>query len=138
MPRICRRLGENMDSKDFLGQIFQINKRIALIETELEVIEKIRKKYPNQNINNTLKSDLENILKLSLDDLINYKTKMFILIKSIPDMTVRCVMEYRYITGLKFDDIAERLFYSKRQVLRYYSQGHEYITKLLEKTEITI
>lgn len=134
VPNLLR--GDRMDSKEFLGQTFEINKRINLIEKELQALNEIRKKYPNQIINSEIKTDLEHILKLSLDDLIKYKTKIYTLIKTVPDATVQCVLEYRYITEMKFDDIADRLFYSRRQVMRYYNQGLDYITKILEQANV--
>ena len=125
-----------MDSKEFLGQTFEINKRIKLIEAELKVLNEIREKYPKETITFELKNDLEHILKLSLDDLLEFKTKIYTLIKTVPDATVRCVLEYRYIAQMKFDDIADRLFYSKRQVIRYYNQGLDHITNLLEQANV--
>ena len=92
--------------------------------------------YETKEDHTEIKTDLEHILKLSLDDLIKYKTKIYTLIKTVPDATVECVLEYRYITEMKFDDIADRLFYSRRQVMRYYNQGLDYITKILEQANV--
>ena len=127
-----------MESKELLDQTFQIDKRINLIEAELSTLNKIKEKYPNHTINSKIKTDLEQILILSLDGLMEYKTKIFTLIMKIPDQTVRCVFEYRYIAGMKFDDIADRLFYSRRQILRFYNQGHEYITNILKTQNFSI
>ena len=119
-----------MDTKEFLDGIFAVNKRIDLIMAELKAIDETDKKYP---FSKSVKSDLEKILTISLNSLNDYRMKVFELLSSIPDPTARCVLEYRYIALLKFEDIAKKLLYSTRQVLRYYNDGVNYISEQLKK-----
>ena len=119
-----------MDTKEFLDGIFTVNKRIDLIMTELIALDETNEKYP---FCKNVKSDLEEILTISLNTLNDYRMKVFELLNSVPDPTARCVLEYRYIALLKFEDIAKKLFYSTRQVIRYYNDGISYISKELKK-----
>ena len=119
-----------METKEFLDGIFAVNKRIDLIMAELEALDETGKKYP---FSQSVKSDLEKILTISLNSLNEYRMKVFEILSKVPDPTARCVLEYRYIALLKFEDIAKKLFYSTRQVLRYFNEGINYISEELKK-----
>lgn len=118
-----------MNAKDLLNEIFTISSRIDLIECELEKIKETEKRFPTGG--EFLKDDLEAILTISLNGLKKYRQKLYLLIECVKDEKAKIVLEYRFIACLGFQEISEKLYYSLRNVMRYYKKGLAEIDKIL-------
>lgn len=123
-----------MDAKKLLNEIFTIGKRIDLIECELEKIQETQNKYPLSD--DFLKDDLETILKISLKGLKKYRQKLYLLIECVKGENARIVLEYRFIACLSFQEIADKLYYSLRNVMRFYAAGINEVEEILNAKKV--
>lgn len=64
--------------------------------------------------------DLETEINVAVDRLVDTKREILGTISRINDPTLRNLLELRYINGCTFEQIAERMPYSWRQVIRLH------------------
>jgi DNA-directed RNA polymerase specialized sigma24 family protein len=69
------------------------------------------------------KADLERVIKDSLDLLHIYKKQVVKLIARNPDPAQRTLLAMRCLECMKWEDIAERMHYSKRHIYNLYNEA---------------
>ncbi|MEG1965618.1 MAG: DUF1492 domain-containing protein [Oscillospiraceae bacterium] len=89
-----------------LSQQISGGSREDKIQTAVEMIDSLR---------DEIKEQIQNLIleKQKLDNAIN----------SVEDNTLQLLLEYRYIDGLKFENIAEKMSYSWRWILNLHGKA---------------
>ena len=73
--------------------------------------------------------DLESEILQEVDDYIEQEKEMRNTINQLPKPEWQLIMQYRYVEGLSFEEIAERLNYSVRQVYNIRKDIFEYLER---------
>lgn len=76
-------------------------------------------------------ADLEDEVNRDIDQLAETKKSIEVLIRRLPDASQRCVLELRYIVGLRWEEIAVRMHYQYRWVLELHGRGLQTINTAL-------
>ena len=130
------RLKENEEKKEFLNKYLDACKKVERIQSEIDEI-KLLKMYPSSNTDGMPhgndKGDLSDyIVKISekeekLEKFKNVKQIYFLEIMNQIDLiendTENAVLFYKYIKGMSWEEIADTLGYSVRQIYRYHGSG---------------
>lgn len=112
-------LNEASSVKDFLGQAVFLDR---LIDTKVEQLEQVKKLCPAQSASaeaGALEKKLRLMEKEIDDDIDNYidlKQSIAEIIRSVPDLRQRLILEQHYLLFRTWDDIADRFFMSERNV----------------------
>ena len=69
--------------------------------------------------------DLEAELRRRMEELIGCRREIGEAIEGVEDVRLRHLLVLRYIEGLTLEDVADRMFYSWRQVQRLHGQALE-------------
>lgn len=127
----------NQDKKRYLHQYLKIKKRIERKSEEIAEWENIAMKCTSslsQQISGGSREDkiqtavemidsLRDEIKEQIQNLILEKQKLDNAINSVEDNTLQLLLEYRYIDGLKFENIAEKMSYSWRWILNLHGKA---------------
>ena len=97
----------------------------ALLE-EQERLEQLKKNCRSMKKSKYLEKRLEDMQEKLLNEIESYvclREDVFNVLKKIDDRQIRCVLELRYVNYLSWEEIARRLKFSKRHVLRLNEKG---------------
>lgn len=117
-----------MTAREYLNQTFILNRTI---EAKKEILKTL-----NDNISLTcdalllksMKAEKEKI-ELELNKELQTKMKVFAIIDKVEDATLRTLLQYKYICGMSAEEIAEKLNYSPRHVIRMHTKAVDVIEK---------
>ena len=107
----------------------------------LEVIERLKKEYPDSNCTLAYDKAWQLLVSVRLaaqctdkrvDMISKHLTSLTDYIYRLPPGNARNVLIYHYIDGLKFSEICVELRYSERQVYRLHRIGIEFLSKLAQ------
>lgn len=74
--------------------------------------------------------DLECEILQEVDDYVEQEKEMRNVINQLPKPEWQLIMQYRYVEGLSFEEIAEELNYSVRQIYNMRKDIFEYLERL--------
>lgn len=131
--------------KEYLNGAYYIDKRIDVLQDELALLEsklyKCTATYGSTGHNSSPQPTFEytidrvmqyrDRLNIEIDNLVDKKKEIKSIIYKLEDNKAKLIMEYKYINYLPFETIADRLNYSKRQVLRLHKNSLENLSKML-------
>lgn len=127
---------ENEKKKEYLRQYLRHVHKINRIESDLEEI-RFMKRYPSMNNDGmphgSNSSDLSDYVALIDEKERELEKERYLRIKSYTEITnqidllenenERDVLHYRYIKGLSWWEVAEKMGYSERQIHRYHGNA---------------
>lgn len=129
-----------MNAKQFLKQAYKLNEVIENDKEELETLrslatsisndisqERVQTSVSNDKITNIISQivDLENEIYKEIEDLIALKKKIRDAINKLEDVNEKLVLKNRYLLFLQWDDICEKMNYSRRQMFRIHDLALE-------------
>ena len=126
----------SQEKKAWLGRYRQLDQRIGQLAEEISLwrsrAQKITPSYegqPRGGGEDRLQSAVEMILQLEkeadreIDALVGLKGEIHRAIRTVEDPTLRLLLEYRYIHGLTWEQVAERMGYDQRWVYRLHGKA---------------
>ena len=126
----------NQEKKAWLGRYRQLDQRIGQLAEEISLwrsrAQKITPSYegqPRGGGEDRLQSAVEMILQLEkeadreIDALVALKGEIRRAIRTVEDSTLRLLLEDRYIHGLTWEQVAERMGYGVRQIHRLHGES---------------
>ena len=120
-----------MNAKDYLTKAYNLDKfidaclvELSNIKRQSQIISSIDytrdkiQKSPENRIENTIVKliDKENLINDKIDELVDLKTEIRSKIDCIPDETERLLLTYRYLCFLSWEEIADKMSYSCRNI----------------------
>ncbi len=127
-----------MDTKDYLSQLWHINKRIDLKLEELSRLRSMTTKVTasfsdmprsaTRNVHSLEDAisrliDLEEEINNDIDEFVDLRDDIIETIKSIEYPQHRLILEMRYIHRMSFDKICAELFYSPTHIYRMHNEA---------------
>ena len=137
-----------MQAKEFLNQAFLIDQRIRSKSEQIRTLHEIATscstnitgmpRNPNRGGSRMADAvckmvDLENEIARDMDALIAVKRKIVVVINAVDDITLRTLLEKRYLCGATWEDISCDLCFNKRWTLRLHDRALEAVQKILDK-----
>ena len=127
-----------MKAKDYLSQAFRLDQRIsskleqvaclrnlgmkATASTRARCVGEIQQHSPMENAIVKM-VDLEEEINADIDRLVKLKREIMGVINSVEQPEYHLLLELRYLSYKTWEDIAERMNYSYRQVHRLHAQA---------------
>ena len=127
-----------MKAKDYLSQAFRLDQRIsskleqvaclrdlamkATASTQARCVGGIEQHSPMENAFVKM-IDLEEEINADIDRLVKLKREIMGVINSVEQPEYHLLLELRYLSYKTWEDIAERMNYSYRQVHRLHAQA---------------
>lgn len=126
-----------MTKKEFLNQYLNAEKEIGikldqiarLRELSTKITQTLTPDKVKSNSENRLESsvskivDIEREIGASIDQLVRTRLQVESVINSVPNVNQRNVLRLRYISGMKWEQIAVKLNYDYRWVLRLHGKA---------------
>lgn len=140
-----------MTAKEYLSQAYWLDK---IINNKLEQASNLREhatratsRYTAERVSGTSDRcpmenamvkliDLENEINADIDKLVDLKQEINNIIANVSNNKYRLILEFRYIQGKAWEEIADELGYNIRWVFRMHGSALVEISKLLEVTEM--
>lgn len=132
-------------NKQDLKRIIYLDKRIDSFLKEMERLKEYRSmlkplSYDNVRVQTSTIADptyerVEKILSIeekvsqSIDELIDLREYLKRAIEEVEEERLKLLLQYRYIEGLRFEEIALRMGYDIRHVWRLHGQALQVISK---------
>jgi seryl-tRNA synthetase len=128
---------EKLTKKEFLNQYLNAEKEIGikldqisrLRELSTKITQTLTPDKVKSNSENRLESsvskivDIEREIGTSIDQLERIRLQVESVINSVPNVNQRNVLRLRYISGMKWEQIAVKLNYDYRWVLRLHGKA---------------
>jgi len=128
---------EELTKKEFLNQYLNAEKEIGikldqiarLRELSTKITQTLTPDKVKSNSENRLESsvskivDIEREIGTSIDQLERIRLQVESVINSVPNVNQRNVLRLRYISGMKWEQIAVKLNYDYRWVLRLHGKA---------------
>lgn len=120
-----------MTTEEYLNQVANIDKRLNSKIDQLKGLGPL-----GEFANTAIPIDMEKINKLKdaicseLNRLVALKARIINEIDNMPDNTENTILAKRYVEGKTWDQIAEEIGYSKRQVCRLHEKALEEFSKV--------
>lgn len=118
-----------MKIKDYLNLSYEINQSLISKKAVLKELDKSISSTTDKKLIEKLKKEKKK-LQISINNDIYTRIDILRVIEKVKDATLRSVLEYKYICGLSFDEIAHRLNYSNRHITRIHSKALSEAQKL--------
>lgn len=131
-----------VNAKQYLKQAYKLNERIESDKIELENLrslstsiagdmtqEKVQSSASGDKTLNIICAivDLEDEIKNEIEKLIRLKKQIRDVINKVEDVDEMLVLKYRYLMFLQWDEICEKMNYSKRQMYRIHDSALEHV-----------
>lgn len=126
----------NQEVKEYLNRAYYLDRRIDTLQDELNMLEsRLYKCTPsyNSNVGNSPQPTFEYVLdrviqyrerlNREVDNLIDAKNDIKSCIDSLSDGMEKIVLTKRYINYQKYEDIANDLHYTVRQIMNINKRG---------------
>ena len=132
----------NVNTKQFLSQAYKLNEQIECDKEELESLrslaesvsgdmtqERVQISVTGDKIVNIISKivDLENEIHDEIEELIDLKKVIRDTINKLENVNEKLVLKYRYLMFFQWDEICDKLNYSKRQIGRIHDSALENI-----------
>ena len=117
-----------MNIKKFLENSNKLTKSIQSKKAVLETIEKSLLITTDATLIKRLKKEQAKI-RASINEDVRNQIKTINLIEKVKDVTLRSLLEYKYICNMDIEDIAEKLAYSVRHTARIQTKAIEELEK---------
>ena len=141
-----------MIAKDFLNQYWLIDRRVGAKFEQIQQLRALaerrtaaygvlpgRAAAPDRRMDIAARIvDEERKLDREIDEMLERKREIAELISRIPDERMRLLLEYRYINGRKWQDIADELCYDRTNVWRLHRAALGEVEKRMEASRNTI
>lgn len=137
-----------MNVKDYLNKARTIERRIRSRVRQLEELRALAERTTaalsdipgSRNVHGredvmTRFIDQENEIKKDLDELMRAKREITNVIKRVPDMDQRTLLEERYICLRTFNEVAKVLRYSPAHTYRIHAEALESVRKILQELD---
>ncbi len=111
-----------MNIKEYLNQACFINKDIDMKKEILKTLEDNINLADDQLLVEKLKQEQQNI-KNAINKNLQTKINIFRLIEKVEDITLKSLLQYKYICGMNPEDIAKKLNYSPRHIARMHTKA---------------
>lgn len=129
-----------MTAKQFLQQAYRLNEKIESHTRELEQLRRLSLSLPKMDMSKDIVScskkqdasyveiiekivELENQITAEIDDYVDFKTQIHNAINSVEKPNENLVLRYRYIEMMSWDEIAEKMNYSNKQIRRIHYEA---------------
>lgn len=141
-----------VNAKQYLKQAYKLNERIESDKIELENLrslstsiagdmtqEKVQSSASGDKTLNIICAivDLEDEIKNEIEKLIRLKKEIRDVINKVEDVDEMLVLKYRYLMFLQWDEICEKMNYSKRQMYRIHDSALKHV-KVLFSTDMAL
>ena len=138
-----------MKAKEYLSQVFLLNKRIDSKLAQLSVLKDIATKTTSvlggdvvshtRNVHGgedvIIKIiDMENGINADIDHLVDLKHEVSQAIGMISSLPCQLVLEYRYLCSQSWEEIADTLGMHVRTIHKLHSRGLQEIDEFLKKS----
>jgi len=124
----------NKEKKEYLGRYKRLNEQVNQLLLEKQEIlalgTKVTPTYSDMphksNIGDKTSTTIEKLeeheqkINQKIDEFIAVKSDIERAIHTLQDETLRLLLRYRYINGLTWENIAVRMHYSWRQIIRLH------------------
>lgn len=134
------------DAKHFLNQVYRIEERIDGLMKQMEryqdMATHITSKWGDGIHSGDAHSqveqavvkivELEQEINTEIDQLIQVKRHVKKVVNQVDDPQQKMLLELRYFQYLRFPDIASRMNYSERQLLRLHGEALESVARILD------
>lgn len=134
------------DAKHFLNQVYRIEERIDGLMKQMEryqdMATHITSKWGDGIHSGDAHSqveqavvkivELEQEINTEIDQLIQVKRQVKKVVKQVDDPQQKMLLELRYFQYLRFPDIASRMNYSERQLLRLHGDALKSVARILD------
>lgn len=127
----------NQEKKEYLGEYRQMGERIDQITEHLErLYALLMKRTPTLSDMPKAKTDEDRMAKtiervIELNALLNQEIDAYVekrqeitqAIRTVEDLTLQTLLEYRYLNGKTWEEIAERMNYGHTQIHRLHNKA---------------
>lgn len=132
----------NVNAEQFLKQAYKLNEQIECDKEELESLrslaesvsgdmtqERVQTSTVGDKIVNIIAKivDLENEINDEIEQLLEVKKNIRDVINQLENVNEKLVLKYRYLLFFQWDEICDKLNYSRRQIGRIHDSALENI-----------
>ena len=136
-----------MDTKEYLNQVRNLDKRINLKLKEKETLKDLRDKITvnaeDEKVSGTKDKDslektiiklvdLEKEINKDIDKLVDLRNEIRDVINKVNDFNNQLILEMRYIGGKSWDEIAMFMEYDRRTVFRFHGKALKEVEKIIK------
>ena len=111
-----------MKIKDYLNLSFEINQSLISKKAVLKELDSSIASTTDKKLIQKLKKEKQKI-QIAINNDIYTRIDILRVIEKVKDSALRLVLEYKYICGLSFEEIAQRLNYTNRHIARIHSKA---------------
>ena len=129
-----------MNAKQFLSQSYRLAEQIESHKRELAELREMMPVISSSSFSDTPNSgsrilepsfakmtvrivDLERKVAQEIDTLCDVKLKIHYAIEAVPDVSQRLLLRLKYIEGLSWQDVADRLHYSVKHAFKIHQEA---------------
>jgi len=128
--------GEGMDIREYLGMCSKLD---GIINSKLEYLERLKSLiYKTSNMSDVRVSDsskdnterlivkiidLQDEINRDIDSLVDLKREIRELISKVEPFELRSILDLKYVCGLRLEDVALKLNYSIRHIMRLHAKA---------------
>ena len=139
-----------MTATEYLGQAYRldqrINSKLQQVESLRSLTRKVTASYDGETVFHTRNvtsledtifrlMDAEEELNRQIDELVVLKMDISRMINRVRNESLRLILEKRYLCFLHWDQIAAKMHYSRRWVLKRHARAVEVVDKLMAESE---
>ena len=137
-----------MNAKEFLSRAWNIEQQVQSKQEQIEALKSLACRVTS-GIGNEVVSHSRNVttmqdtivrileaeeeLSRRIDDLVDMKMEVMQVIDQVKDVTLRLVLEKRYLSFLSWERIAVDMGYTTRWTLLRHSEGLQAVQKILDE-----
>lgn len=128
-----------MTAKEYLNQAYRLNERINCDISELEDLRDMSSRISSCNFEERFSGtrsteppfvrylgkivEMEQKINAEIDLLVDLKAEIRTAVEQVENINERLVLQYRYIEGMTWERIAERLFADRSTVIRWHRKA---------------
>lgn len=134
------------DAKHFLNQVYRIEERIDGLMKQMERYQDMATHITSKwgdgihsgDVHSQVEQAVVKIVELEqeindeIDQMIQVKHQVKKVVSQVDDPQQKMLLELRYFQYLRFPDIASRMNYSERQLLRLHGEALESVARILD------
>ncbi len=81
-------------------------------------------------------SSLQHEINTEIDRLVDTKSDILLFLGKIENENLKTIMEYHYLCGMTWEEIADRMYISLRQLYNWSKKAHDILAKKFENKNI--
>lgn len=117
-----------MNIREYLNQAFLLNRSIDAKKEVLKTLEDNITLTCDPLLLKSLKAEKDKI-KSEINKELQTRINIFHIIEKVEDTTLKSLLQYKYICGLSAEEIAEKLNYSPRHIIRMHTKAVDAVEK---------